>query len=146
MSGRSERRSRFGQKKAAVGWSRQWHVSVEQARTGTHSYKCGDTGTGTYANLQDARLISPILTALPSDVVLEFWHTIDSEVSTASPDSAYDGGWLEDIREWRRHDDHSGGRLPPRLTRRSAGAQPVFWVSCPVNRATRAQSGSGRAF
>ncbi len=80
---------------AAVGWSEQWHVSVEQARTGTHSYKCGDTGTGTYANLQDARLISPILTALPSDVVLEFWHTIDSEVSTASPDSAYDGGWVE---------------------------------------------------
>ena len=39
-------------------WVDQWHISTERALNGTHSYKCGDTGTGNYASLNDARLLS----------------------------------------------------------------------------------------
>jgi len=80
---------------AGAGWSEQWHVSTEQALSAPSAYKCGDPGTGNYANLLDARLISPLISNLPSSAVLDFWHIIDSELSTANPDSAYDGGWVE---------------------------------------------------
>jgi len=77
------------------GWSDQWHISTEQVHGGTHSYKCGDTGTGTYANLLDARLVSPTISNLPSDARLYFWMQIQGELSVAYPDSAYDGGIFE---------------------------------------------------
>jgi hypothetical protein len=77
------------------GWGDQWHVSTEQMHGGTHSYKCGDTGTGVYANLLDARLVSPTISSLPSDARLYFWMQIQGELSGAYPDSAYDGGILE---------------------------------------------------
>lgn len=80
---------------AQPGWSDQWHVSTEQSQSGTSSYKCGDTSTGTHASLLDAVLVSPVISNLPADAVLVFYHIIDSELSTAFPDSAYDGGLVE---------------------------------------------------
>jgi len=77
------------------GWGDQWHVSTEQVHSGTHSAKCGDTGTGVYANLLDARLVSPTISNLPSDAHLYFWMQIQGGLSGAYPDSAYDGGIFE---------------------------------------------------
>jgi len=73
----------------------QWHLSTELANSPTTSWKCGDTGTGNYADGQDAGLISPPI-VLTEASELRFWHNITSELSTAYPDSAYDGGnvWL----------------------------------------------------
>ncbi|MBI5060480.1 choice-of-anchor J domain-containing protein [candidate division KSB1 bacterium] len=76
-------------------WVDQWHISTELAQTGTHSYKCGDPSTGTYAALNDALLLSPVLTALPANATLRYSYQIEAEVSTTFPDSAYDGGVLE---------------------------------------------------
>lgn len=78
-----------------AGWLDQWHISTERSLSGANSYKCGDTGTGTYSNLLDAQLTSPLITNLPANAVLEFWHQIEGELSNQYPDSAYDGGWLE---------------------------------------------------
>jgi len=80
---------------APVGWVDNWHVSTERALSGTHSAKCGDTGTGNYANLCDARLTSPIWANIPASATLSFSTQIESETSTAYPDSAYDGGFME---------------------------------------------------
>jgi hypothetical protein len=80
---------------APAGWVDQWHISTEQFNSPTHAYKCGDTGTETHASLLDAQLTSPVISSLPADAVLEFRHVFDCEVSTANPDSAYDGGWVE---------------------------------------------------
>ncbi len=76
-------------------WVNQWHISTERAFSPTHSYKNGDTGTGNYANLCDARLTSPTVPSLPANATLAFYHQIQSELSSAYPDSAYDGGVLE---------------------------------------------------
>jgi subtilisin family serine protease len=77
------------------GWGDQWHISTEMVHGGTHSYKCGDTGTGTYANLLDAQLVSPTIANLPNEARLYFWMWIEGELSGAYQDSAYDGGILE---------------------------------------------------
>jgi hypothetical protein len=76
-------------------WVDQWHVSTERARSGTHSSKCGDTGSGNYAMFNDARLLSPVITNLPADARLQFAYEIEAEQSGAFPDSAYDGGIVE---------------------------------------------------
>ncbi len=76
-------------------WVDQWHLSTEQAHAGTTSYKCGDTGTGTYGAFDDALLISPIVNNLPAEARLKFYMQIESELSGAFPDSAYDGAILE---------------------------------------------------
>jgi hypothetical protein len=80
---------------AAAGWVDNWHLSTEYSYSGATSYKCGDTGTGTYSDLCDARLISPVLTNLPEDGSMTFALRIESEISGAFPDSAYDGGIVE---------------------------------------------------
>ncbi|MBK6767121.1 MAG: immune inhibitor A [bacterium] len=80
---------------ASPGWVDQWHISIESSHSPTHAYKCGDTGTGDHANHMDAMLVAPVVSNLPTEAVLEFWHQIESEVSSAAPDSAYDGGWVE---------------------------------------------------
>jgi hypothetical protein len=76
-------------------WGDQWHISTERAHGGTHSWKCGNTGNGSYANLLDARLISPVISSIPDEARLFFWMQIEGERSWAYPDSAYDGGILE---------------------------------------------------
>lgn len=73
----------------------QWHLSTEQNHTPNSAWKCGDTGTGNYANAQDAGLVSPSV-VIADDSELRFWYSLDSELSVAYTDSAYDGGnvWI----------------------------------------------------
>jgi Zn-dependent metalloprotease len=80
---------------SAAGWIDQWHISTERANSPTHSYKDGDSLTGTYANHSDARLKSPVVNNLPDNATLAFYHQYQAETSGAYPDSAYDGGVLE---------------------------------------------------
>lgn len=68
----------------------QWHLSTEQNHSAASAWKCGDSGTGNYANAQDAGLISPAIVIADASE-LRFWHNLDSELSTTYPDSAYDG-------------------------------------------------------
>jgi hypothetical protein len=75
-------------------WVDQWHLSSLDYQSPTHSWKCGDTGTGDYANHMDARLVSPEVELRPWSR-LSFIHRMSGEVSGAYPDSAYDGGFLE---------------------------------------------------
>jgi len=77
-----------------AGWSDQWHISTEQFSSPTHAWKCGDAGTGNYANHMDAALVMPAI-ILPGHAELSFRHKIDAEVSSYYPDSAYDGGIVE---------------------------------------------------
>jgi subtilisin family serine protease len=76
-------------------WVDDWHVSTERAHGGTHSFKCGDQSTGTYRALNDALLTSPVVSNIPPDAQLLFWHEIESENSSRYADSAYDGGTIE---------------------------------------------------
>jgi Zn-dependent metalloprotease len=80
---------------AGGSWIDQWHLSTRRSRSSSHSYKCGDTGTAVYGNLNDARLVSPIINALPAGTVFSYDQWIWAEFSTAYPDSAYDGGIVE---------------------------------------------------
>ncbi len=76
-------------------WVDDWNLSTERSQSSTHSYKCGDTGTGTYNSFNDARLVSPVISELPADATLEFSYQIETEISGQYPDSAYDGGIVE---------------------------------------------------
>jgi hypothetical protein len=76
------------------GFGDQWNISTEMYNSPTHSWKCGDTGTGTYANLLDAALVTPAI-AVTAYSSLNFMHWMDSEISTQYTDSAYDGGVIE---------------------------------------------------
>ncbi|MBU1935873.1 S8 family serine peptidase, partial [bacterium] len=80
---------------AAPSWGDQWHISSELTHSGVYSYKCGDTGTGDYANLLDARLISPVIPDIPDEARLYYWIQLEGEISGTYPDSAYDGGIFE---------------------------------------------------
>jgi hypothetical protein len=75
-----------------TGFSDQWHISTEAFASAGHAWKCGDSGTGTYANRLDAGLVSPQLTILPHTYLyLSNW--LDTEY--IGTDSAYDGGVIE---------------------------------------------------
>ncbi len=76
-------------------WVDDWHISTETPYSGLQSYKCGDTGAGTYRAFNDARLTAPVISNLPPNATLEFYYQIESELSGAFPDSAYDGGIVE---------------------------------------------------
>jgi len=76
-------------------WGDQWHISSEQAHSGSYSYKCGYTGVGDYDNFLDAQLFSPVVPDLPEEARLFFWMQIFAEVSPIyGQDSCYDGGNL----------------------------------------------------
>ena len=77
-----------------AGFGDAWHIFTEQYSSPTHSWKCGDTLAGNYANLLDAALVSPTIELQPHST-LHFRHKIESEISGTYPDSAYDGGVLE---------------------------------------------------
>lgn len=72
----------------------QWHISTEMSSSPTHAWKCGDSSTGNHASLLDAGLTSPAIVITPQST-LRFMHWMDSELSGAFPDSAYDGGIVE---------------------------------------------------
>ena len=101
-------------------WVDQWHVSTERAQSGTHSYKCGNSGAGNYAMYNDARLLSPLISNLPPNATLRFSYQIEAELSGAFPDSAYDGGIIEVFGRWRGVcGDHSAGRISEDLPLRT---------------------------
>lgn len=76
------------------GWLDNWHISDESSTSPEHAWKCGSSGSGDYDNLCDTRLVSPMFTALPQSR-LRFFHQMEAEISSAFPDSAYDGGIVE---------------------------------------------------
>ncbi|MCK4305008.1 MAG: hypothetical protein KAY24_12290 [Candidatus Eisenbacteria sp.] len=78
------------------GFADQWHVSESRNHTpgGTKSWKCGDTGTGNYANLLDAGLETPAVNLFGEGELL-FWMWIDAEESAMHSGRAYDGGLVE---------------------------------------------------
>ncbi|MBL7033476.1 MAG: hypothetical protein ISR91_04960, partial [Candidatus Delongbacteria bacterium] len=76
------------------GWVDQWHISTEDSYSPSHSWKCGDSGTGNYTEELDARLVLPELAIYPN-TVMNFRHRLQAEISGIYPDSAYDGGILE---------------------------------------------------
>lgn len=76
-------------------WVDDWHISSERAHSGANSYKCGSTGTGSYSNLLDAWLLSPVVNTLPAGATMSIVHQIHAERSGTYPDSAYDGGRIE---------------------------------------------------
>jgi len=81
---------------SAAGWNDQWHITTQASYSPTHSWKCGDTGTGDYANHLDAYLITPEMELTAQEgLTLTFRHRIDAEVSGMYPDSANDGGIVE---------------------------------------------------
>lgn len=80
---------------AGGAWVSDWHNSTERALTGTHSYKCGNSGTDVYRASNDAYLIAPELSNLPANATLQFSQQFETEISGLYPDSAYDGGVIE---------------------------------------------------
>ncbi len=78
------------------GFNDQWHLSTRQNHTsgGSYSYKCGDTGTGSYGNLLDAGLVSAEY-PIDNGSRLSFWHIMSAEISSSYPGYAYDGGLVE---------------------------------------------------
>ncbi len=110
---------------AASGWSDDWHLSTVRSQSPTHSWKCGDAGAGEYANHMDARLVSPVL-PLENHAQLKFWHWMDSEISGAYPDSAYDAGIVEasvDGGAWTLIEPDEGY---PKTTRLTAGGSTPY--------------------
>ena len=79
---------------ATAGWNDVWHLSTESSHSPTHAWKAGSSGTGTYGNHDDCRLVSPPI-VLQDWSRLAFQHRMDAETSGAFPDSAYDGGVVE---------------------------------------------------
>jgi hypothetical protein len=77
-----------------TGWADQWHQSTEMSYSPTHSWKCGDTGTGNYTDHMDAALYTSVMN-LPLGCKLHFNHWMYAETSSYYPDSAYDGGIIE---------------------------------------------------
>jgi hypothetical protein len=77
-----------------IGWNNNWHRSTERARSGSYSYKCGSTGTGTYSNTCDSRLTHLAISDLPENASLRFYHQIQVELA-GNPFYCYDGGVVE---------------------------------------------------
>jgi|GEM_PF-431869 len=77
-----------------TGFTDQWHLSEQRSMTPIHSWKCGAAGTGNYANLLHAALVTPVLT-LQENSVLSFWQYMHSETSSMYYPYAYDGGLVE---------------------------------------------------
>jgi hypothetical protein len=78
------------------GFTDEWHLSTQRNHTvgGSYSWKCGSTGTGNYANLLDAGLVSTEY-SIGNESRLSFWHYINAETSSSYPGYAYDGGLVE---------------------------------------------------
>ncbi len=78
------------------GFLDQWHLSDQRNHTesGQYSWKCGDEGSGDYANLLDAGLEMSELN-LNENCLLKYWQWIRAEYSTSYPSYAYDGGLVE---------------------------------------------------
>ena len=75
----------------------EWHVTDTSNVTagGSHAWKCGAVGEGTYAPLNDARLVATPRLQVAGGAVLSFWHKMSAEVDTSQTAVAFDGGVLE---------------------------------------------------
>lgn len=69
-----------------------WHLSAEKSYSGSHSWKCGDSGGGTYSHNENGALVSPAI-LLVDNSVLTFWHWLEAEVYDET--QAWDGGIVE---------------------------------------------------
>lgn len=74
------------------GYGDHWHLSVEKSHSGSHSWKSGDTGDGTYFHLENGALVSPAI-LLANNSMLTFWHWMEAEIRSAM--RAWDGGVVE---------------------------------------------------
>ena len=79
-----------------TSWADEWIMTSYRNHTpnGGESWHFGADNGGTYAGRADGGLISPMM-EMNQDMLLKFWHWMDSEISTAYPGSAYDGGIVE---------------------------------------------------
>jgi hypothetical protein len=76
------------------GWANQWHISTTRSHSGTHAWKFGDTGAGTYADHAYGGLVTPSI-YLRGQATLTFWQWMIAERSGSYSDSAYDGGAVD---------------------------------------------------
>ena len=79
------------------GWLDNWHISSARNHTasGTHSFKCGDTGAGDYDNHLFSAVTSPLLN-IPIGGDISFWMWIDAQIPLANSGiPALDGGLLQ---------------------------------------------------
>jgi immune inhibitor A len=85
---------RWGHDNVTSGYLDQWHVSTQRNHTpgGSYAWKCGATGTGSYADRDDAALYSVDLPLSTVDAI-SFWHWIDAEDDVDN--TAWDGGIIE---------------------------------------------------
>jgi hypothetical protein len=74
------------------GYGDQWHISTDRSFSTSHSWKCGSSTGGNYADHLDAGLVTPTIFLAPGSV-LRFWHWIDAE--TYNSTRAWDGGLVE---------------------------------------------------
>ena len=74
------------------GYVDQWHLSTQRSHSPTHSWKCGDTGSGNYDDYMDAGLVTPPI-ALGTNSQLVFRHWMDAELDAGV--YAWDGGIVE---------------------------------------------------
>ena len=77
-------------------WADEWQMLSYRNHTpdGGESWHCGSDFGGNYRNNADGGLISPMM-EMDQDMLLKFWHWMDSEISASYPGSAYDGGIVE---------------------------------------------------
>jgi hypothetical protein len=78
----------------AVGdaYEDHWHLSGEKSYLGSHSWKYGDTGSGTYFHYENGALVSPEV-LLAKNSALTFWHWIEAEEYNTT--RAWDGAVVE---------------------------------------------------
>jgi hypothetical protein len=80
------------------GTGDQWHVSTEDANSPTHSWKCGDTGSGTYSGNQSSWIKTcPIFVDADHDE-LSFWlkYELEEDYDFVYLDVAANGGaWVQ---------------------------------------------------
>lgn len=78
---------------APEGWMDGWGLAAEPVHGGAAAW-LSSAGVGFYPDNCDSRLATELLD-LTDGARLDFWHSMDSEISSSFPDSAFDGGVLE---------------------------------------------------
>ena len=74
------------------GYEDHWHLSGEKSYRGSHSWKYGDMGNGTYFHYENGALVSPAV-LLARHSALTFWHWMEAEVYNIT--RAWDGAVVE---------------------------------------------------
>ncbi|MCK4593849.1 T9SS type A sorting domain-containing protein, partial [bacterium] len=120
------------------GTNDQWHISTEDAHSPTHSWKCGDTGEGTYDNDQESWIKTcPIYVDADHDE-LSFWtrYELETDYDFVYLDVSVAGG------DWVQRGIFSGSKL--KWTRMSLNFSS--YVDNIVEVRFRFSSSSDRAF